>query len=375
MIFWYKRKSLFSKIKDVYFKRFNIKKFWKNLKIKKIDDELKTLVDLYLSGDSHKFSSKYWDKININHLSQINDFGIEKFHISVANSYFTWKSINDESIKGLFDFFHDSKFESIESDLILKKHKGFTITQSISYNLITLLLYHYLIKEKNLPQIETLEKNDYMINHCPTLKINNLSISEDKLNSLIEYNQIKKIIPNDKIKLNYLEIGAGSGRTTETIIRLDKSVNKYIIADIPPALYINYCRIKHTFKDLKVKLCANIKSKSDLDNLLNDNDVLFIFPHQIKYFDNNFFDISIAIDCLHEMKKKTIKGYMEIFNNKSKFLYFKVCEEIYVPYDFNNYLNVSNEKSYFINPNWNKIYKKKCIFPNNYVELVYKIQN
>ena len=40
---------------------------------------------------------------------------------------------------------------------------------------------------------------------------------------------------------------------------------------------------------------------------------------------------------------------MEIFNKKSKFLYFKVLEETYVPYDYNNYLNANNEKDYYIN--------------------------
>ena len=60
MIHWYERKSFFSKIKNAYFPRFNIHKFWRDLKIDKIDNELKTLVDLYLSSSSSKFSSKYF---------------------------------------------------------------------------------------------------------------------------------------------------------------------------------------------------------------------------------------------------------------------------------------------------------------------------
>ena len=80
MISWYERKGFFSKFKDVYIKRFNIKRFWSNLKINKIDQDLKIIVDSYLSSDSHKFSSKYWDKLNINTLDQINNLGVEKFH-------------------------------------------------------------------------------------------------------------------------------------------------------------------------------------------------------------------------------------------------------------------------------------------------------
>ena len=132
MIQWYERKNFFSKIKHAYFQRFNIHKFWRDLKIDKIDNELKTLVDLYLSSGSCKFSSKYWDKINIDNLNQINQLGIEKFHTSVSNSYFTLKSINDENIKELFDFFGANKFGPVESNILLKKHNGLTITQSIN---------------------------------------------------------------------------------------------------------------------------------------------------------------------------------------------------------------------------------------------------
>ena len=375
MISWYERKSFFSKIKDSYFKRFNIKKFWANLKINKIDNDLKRLVDSYLISDSLKFSSKYWNKLNIHTLDQINNLGIEKFHTSVSNSYFTWKSINDDFIKGLFNFFDKHQLANIDPKNLLTKHNGFTITQSINYNLITILLYQYLLKNNQLEKLEILEKNDFMIDNCPRLKINKLTITEDKLHSLIEFNQIGKIIKEDNLKLNYLEIGAGSGRTTETVIRLDKRVDKYIIADIPPALYINFLRIKHSFNNLKVKMCVNIESTKELEKSIDKNDILFIFPHQLKYFKDKFFDVSIAIDCLHEMKKKTIKKYMEIFNKKSKFLYFKVLEETYVPYDYKNYLNVNNEKDYYINTTWKQIYKEKCICPSNYMELAYETKS
>ena len=167
MISWYERKGFFSKIKDTYFKRFNIKKFWINLKINKIDNDLKRLVDSYLISDSHKFSSKYWDKLNIHTLDQINNLGIEKFHTSVSNSYFTWKSINDDFIKGLFNFLDKHQLANIDPKNLLTKHNGFTITQSINYNLITILLYQYLLKNNQLEKLEILEKNDFMIDNCP----------------------------------------------------------------------------------------------------------------------------------------------------------------------------------------------------------------
>ena len=113
----------------------------------------------------------------------------------------------------------------------------------------------------------------------------------------------------------------------------------------------------------------------ELDKLIEQNDILFIFPHQIKYFNNEFFDISIAIDCLHEMDKKIIKKYMDLFNLKSKYLYYKVWEETYVPHCFNNYLNANSRKDYFIKPSWKQVLCKRSICPSNFMELAYKIKS
>ena len=268
----------------------------------------------------------------------------------------------------------ESEIDSLNTKILLKKHENFTITQSLDYNLITFLLYQYLKKNNYLDDLKILESNNFMFESAPILNIDSLKLTQDKLHSLIEYIEIKKIINDQNLKLNYLEVGAGSGRTTETIIKLDKRVNKYVIADLPPALYVNYLRIKNTFKNLNVKMCENVNSNKDLQKLINENDVLFIFPHQIKYFNDNFFDISLAIDCLHEMEKKVINRYMNLFNLKSKYLYFKVWEETYVPYCFNNYLNASSRKDYFIKSSWEQVFCKRSICPSNFMELAYKIK-
>jgi putative sugar O-methyltransferase len=374
MIKWYKKKSFLSKIKHGYFKKFNLPKFWSNLKIDKIDNELKKIVDNYLSSESLKFSSKYWNKINISNLGQINDLGIEKFHTTLSSTYFTFKTIDDDFINGLCDFFKENEIDPLDTKVLMKQHESFTITQSINYNLISFLLYQYLKKNGHFDVLKILETNNFMIEHAPILNIDSLKLTQDKLHSLIEYNEIKKIISDQNLNLNYLEVGAGSGRTTETIIRLDKRVNKYVIADLPPALYVNYLRIKTTFKNLNVKMCENVNSKDDLQKLIKENDILFIFPHQIKYFNDSFFDIALAIDCLHEMEKKVINEYMDLFHLKSKYLYYKVWEESYVPYCFNNYLNASSKKDYFIKPDWKQVFNKRCICPSNYIELAYKIK-
>ena len=104
---------------------------------------------------------------------------------------------------------------------------------------------------------------------------------------------------------------------------------------------------------------------------IDKNDVIYIFPHQIEIIPKKFFDISIAIDCLHEMEEKIVKRYMSNFEEKSTSLYFKVWENAALPNSFYKYYSVHNKKDYFIQDKWKEIFKEKCIFPSNYYQFGY----
>ena len=57
-----------------------------------------------------------------------------------------------------------------------------------------------------------------------------------------------------------------------------------------------------------------------MQKAFNDNDILFIFPHQLNLFEDKNFDISISIgNC--EMEKSQIKQYMRIFEKIEVFIF------------------------------------------------------
>ena len=99
---------------------------------------------------------------------------------------------------------------------------------------------------------------------------------------------------------------------------------------------------------------------------------MFIFPHQIKFFPKKTFDISIAIDCLHEMDKRIIKDYMVNFEQVSKLLYFKVWEYAGLPYSFYHHYSVHKKKDYFIKDYWKEHFKERCIYPSKFFDLGYE---
>ena len=204
------------------------------------------------------------------------------------------------------------------------------------------------------------------------MNINGLEITQDNLNSLMEYEQIERLLGKLSVRKNrFLEIGAGSGRTAKTILSINDN-SKYVIADIPPAINICLNNLRASFPRKKIAKAFKINDQIDLNTTLEKNDILFIFPHQIRLFPKKTFDITLAIDCLHEMEKKTIKNYMVNFEHVSKLLYFKVWEHAGLPYAFYQNYSVHKKDDYFIKDSWIEHFKERCIYPSKFFELGYE---
>ena len=289
----------------------------------------------------------------------------------IAQEYFYFKHFDDSIIENIYKQIDNNKINFGPG--LFKKQKNLSHTDSIHHNLILLLLYEVLKKRNVFRYLSKLSELEVMsIINKPYLDIDNKKIVQDDLNSLLEYEEIEKLLNLLKVINNkFLEIGAGSGRTAKTILSIKNNI-KYVIADIPPAINISYENLKKIFPRKKISFAFEINDKKNLQNELEKNDVLFIFPHQIKLFKEKTFDIVLAIDCLHEMEKKIIKIYMSIFQQISNMIYFKVWEHSGLNYSFYEEHSVHNKNDYSINSNWKELLNKRCIYPSKYFELGYQ---
>ena len=154
------------------------------------------------------------------------------------------------------------------------------------------------------------------------MEIDNIKLTHDKLNSLLDFEMIKNI-PNFSEKNNkkILEIGAGSGRTSEVFITLNENLN-YVICDIPIASVIAFQRLKKVFPNKKISMLYEINDKNKILEQIKQNDISFIFPHQMNLFEEKFFDVTLAIDCLQDMDKKIVNLYLNYINKFFLFLFW-----------------------------------------------------
>jgi putative sugar O-methyltransferase len=349
----------------------SLKKYWlKNKTSFDLDNELKKMIDFFIQSKSYQLMSNYWNYLNIKNLKQIKEYNIDL--TAIGRNYYTFIDVSNKQIEqtilNVQDVFISEKVN------LYKKQTNMSYTDSMKYNNLTYLLYLNLKKLDLLDKLNYLSDEGYLTFNDPFLKINEHNVSSDKINSILDYDNINKF-SSFSDKKNILEIGAGSGRTSQAILTFNKDL-KYTICDIPPALFISYERLKNVFRNKKLGLLYSL-NEDELINEIKNYDISFIMPHQLNFFKNKIFDLTIAIDCIHEMDKETIKKYFYNINRFSKLFYFSVWKKTSVPFSgiFRRYRNnldyFSND--YQIPKNWEKIYEKDLIFPSNFISSGYKI--
>ena len=371
MKFQTKKQSFWSTFKKAYLKSRNLKSFWNKLEKTNLSEELINTFNLYLNSESYNWSAKHWRNNIINHLSLMSNSTNRNSSWIISKEYFYFDHFDDSTIGGLCKEVQNKKINLNVN--LCKKQNNLSLTQSIHYNLVLLLLYKSIKSRDVFKYLNKLiELEPYGVVKKPSLLIEDKEIVQDDLNSLFEFEQIEKLLSNIQLRKNkILEIGAGSGRTAKAILSIMDNT-KYIIADIPPSINLCINSLKKYFPDKNLATAFQINNQKDLNIALEKNDILFIFPHQLKLFEKNTFDITLAIDCLHEMEKKIIKIYMSIFEDISTFLYFKVWEYSGLNYSFYEHHSAHSKSDYSIKDHWKEHLKERCLYPSNYFQLGYE---
>jgi len=87
-------------------------------------------------------------------------------------------------------------------------------------------------------------------------------ISQDLCNSILEYYSIMNYIPyNKKKNLTIAELGGGYGRNAFVFLKARKC--KYVLFDIPPALYTCQRYLSSIFPELKIFKFRDFKDYSE----------------------------------------------------------------------------------------------------------------
>ena len=352
------------------------KSYWEKHKNSgNFDETLKFITENFINSESYKYVSNQWHLLNINDFESLKNNGLSKYGSEISTHYFTFLNYKDEHTKNLYNSFDNQKLLNHRVN-ILKKQNNLDYKTSLNYNILCLLLFVNLKVSKNFEYLKRLDDKTYCAFDHPFIQIDDYMISSDKIISLFDFDRINTFFKlHEKSKV--LEIGAGSGRLCECILSINSNIN-YTICDIPPSIYIAYERMKLRFPEKKIKLLIDVKDKIDLINEIEKNDITFIFPHQIEIIKQKIFEISIAVDCFHEMDKKTLEYYFKNLNIISQNFYFSVWKKTKNWGSGNLFKKTENlnfeNGDYNVPINWEESYKKELEFPSNQIAVGYKIK-
>tara|TARA_Y100000816_G_scaffold87717_1_gene60416 strand:+ start:5635 stop:6726 length:1092 start_codon:yes stop_codon:yes gene_type:complete len=359
-------------IKKIFPKRFH--KFYEKIRDnEKLDKELIEISDSFIKSESYKTVSNMWHLLNIQDYKNISNSGLNMLGKDTFGHYANFYDYREEHLNNLFKNINQNNLINLNSD-IFKKHNNLSLKQSCEYNYLLLLLYYNLKQSVYFKYLNDLSDQTYLNFGDNFINIENNNITSDKIISLFDLESIEKFTNIDNNKI--LEIGAGSGRTAECILST-KNISSYAICDIPPALYISYKRLKMAFPNKNIELLINVNDKHKLNEKILNNHITFIFPHQIKNIEKNFFDLTIGIDCFHEMNKSTLDFYFNNISDISKKFYFSIWKKT-KNWDsgglFKKTERLDFEKGdYPIPSTWKIIYKEELKFPGNHIGIGYLI--
>ena len=146
--------------------------------------------------------------------------------------------------------------------------------------------------------------------------INRTFIKNDSNNNSLRnnnhfYELLKKNTLLSKYK-NILEIGAGCGILASLLLQEKK---KYFIVDIPNMILCSSSYLMTIFPNKKYCLPNELTKSVDLD----DKDIIFITPNQIKFLKDNYFDLIINNQSFQEMNYSEIDAYFNLIKRSLKF--------------------------------------------------------
>jgi putative sugar O-methyltransferase len=278
--------------------------------------------------------SRYWIELNRSDESQLVASGFENFKRTVARHYFTWSKI----------WPWDSQIRFLVSQLPIAatcanvvrtfqplKHRHVPLLQSLVVNFLSQMIWDYA--SRVCPFLA--DVTEPQIGNPPRVLRNGRLISQDLANSALEVQSILSGLPDTSGVKRIGELGAGYGRNAYVLLSLLQGV-RYLVIDIPPALYVSQRYLSSAFPDRKVFRWRPFDAYADVKDELEQADLAFLLPSQIELLPDGFFDLFLNVSSLHEMRLDQIRYFFSQIRRLVRdhgWFYLKEWKVSHIPFE------------------------------------------
>lgn len=313
-------------------------------------------------------NSSCWNVLSFKNYNQLLRDGYKNFKRTLGTSYFNFLvQAGDNQISFLEETLSDEVVKNI-SDIsgLMEDDPFFEWEHQETYRYFLLLLWRYTSNRDSddvLKKVrEPLEGNPIFINH------DEQNITSDLCNSTLEYYSIKEAIDFKGVK-SILEIGGGYGRFAYLMLSLIPDV-KYIMIDIPPAIWLSQRYLSSTFKDKKIFRVQDFNVFDEVKVQYEEADIVFLLPHQVKYIPKDTIDLSVNISSFGEMKEEQVSNYFEHIDRVTKYYFY--TKQWINSVNYFDRIDIKREK-YPVKDSWEELYNRECCVQTEFFEALYKI--
>ena len=340
-------------------------------------DHLYKMKNVLLESGSEHLPAKFWIITSEKHISQLKEKGYVNFKKTLALNYFTWviktrRFWQDDQLKYLISrvpplSILKNVFRAVKA-IFTNKFRNLSFLKLVLYNFLVYMLWDYVSRLDNESVLEKIKEP--IEGNPPKIYLKKKLISQDLANSVLEYFSIMEKLNKNEIN-SILELGAGYGRTAYVFLKMIPNV-KYIIADIPPALYVAERYLSNQFRDKKIFKFRDFKNFNEIKEEFDQANIAFFLPFQLALLPPNNSDLFINISSFHEMRHDQIEWYFKLIDSLiGKYVYIKQWKTTKLGYED---ITIS-EKDYPIREKWNKIYWRECRVKTRFFEALFNLNN
>ncbi len=335
-----------------------------------MNDILRSMFACLASGNTIYLPSKFWEALNEKNVQQLENGGLQNIKQTVAQNYFTWVvGHKDTQFRFLAKHTSLSHWPQILKGIFsYDPSLSLSRMQRLELIVFTRMLWKFTEKqdtERLLTKVdEPLEGNPFKI------YLHDKLISQDLANSILEYYSIRENFKTDAHdKITICELGAGYGRNAYVFLKALPAC-KYVIIDIPPALYVSQNYLGSVFSDKKIFAFRSFDKFSDVENEFNEADVVFLLPHQAEMLPAKCIDLFINISSLHEMKMDQIHAYFKLIDKLTKGFFYS--KQWWVSHNPADEITIT-PKDYPVPQNWRQLYLRTAKVQTYFFEAMYAL--
>jgi len=338
-------------------------------------ERLYKMKNVLLESGSEHLPAKFWIITSEKHVSQLKEKGYENFKKTLALNYFTWviktrRIWRDDQLKFLLLNLPPlailkNTIRAVKA-IFTNKFRHLSFVKLVLYNFLVHMLWDYVSRLDNESVLKKIKEP--IEGNPPKIYLKKNLISQDLANSVLEYFAIMEKVNKNEIN-SILELGAGYGRTAYVFLKMIPNV-KYIIVDIPPALYVAERYLTNQFRDKKIFKFRDFKYFSEIKEEFEKADIAFFLPFQLALLPPNKSDLFINISSFHEMRLDQIEWYFKLIDSViRKYVYIKQWKTVRLSYDGESI----SEKDYPIREKWEKIFWRECRVKTRFFEALFKL--